>query len=92
MNPICVIIIIKMICGSDRKANPMVERKIQKVVRKVSMDEAGNDFEYWQSRPYIERLAALEEIRREYIKWKYCADPGFQRVVNFKKLDDGPDN
>lgn len=50
------------------------------VVRKVKIDEAPSDLSYWLSQSYEERLAALEAIRTDYIKWKYDSRPGFQRV------------
>jgi hypothetical protein len=46
----------------------------------AKIDEVKSDFTYWQSRPYEERLAALESIRNDYIKWAYDIQPGFQRV------------
>ncbi|MHC1782319.1 MAG: toxin secretion, membrane fusion protein [Anaerolineaceae bacterium] len=62
------------------------------VVKKVKLQQQGNDFAYWQSQPYEARLAALEEIRREYHDWinstsKETADvqPGFQRVCRIIK-------
>lgn len=55
------------------------------VVRKVKIDEAPSDLSYWQSQPYEERLAALESIRADYIKWKYGTQPGFQRVYRVIK-------
>ena len=58
---------------------------IEKVVRKVKMDEQGNDFAYWQAQPYQARLAALEEIRQEYHQWKYDTEPRFQRVYRIIK-------
>jgi hypothetical protein len=58
---------------------------IEKVVRKVKIEEQGSDFAYWQSRPYHERLAALEEIRREYHRWQYGTEPRFQRVYQVIK-------
>ncbi len=36
------------------------------VVRKVRLEEQGNDFAYWQTQTYESRLATLEEIRCEY--------------------------
>jgi hypothetical protein len=39
----------------------------------------------WQTQPYAARIAALEEIRRAYIAWKYVADAGFQRVCTIIK-------
>jgi hypothetical protein len=48
--------------------------------RKVKIKEAQNDFAYWQTQPYEKRLATLEAIRTEYIKWKYGTQQRFQRV------------
>jgi len=62
---------------------------IKKVVRKVPLDEQGNDFAYWQSQPYHVRLAKLEQIRREYHLWKYGAEPEFQRVISIVKRKSG---
>lgn len=41
-------------------------RSVEKVYRKFDMDRQPTDFAYWQNQPYEKRLAALEEIRREY--------------------------
>jgi hypothetical protein len=63
---------------------------IQKVVTKVEMRASKNDFAYWQTQPNAARLAALEEIRRDYHRWRYGAQPRLQRVysrVNFIDLD-----
>jgi hypothetical protein len=46
------------------------ERKVAKVVTKVQLNEQKSDFEFWQTKSYSERLAALEEIRNEFNKWK----------------------
>lgn len=59
----------------------MESRKIEKVVRKVRLEEQPSDFAYWQQQPYQARLAALEAIRQEYHRWKYGAEPGLQRVL-----------
>ncbi len=62
-------------------------RTIEKTVMKVSLGEEKSDFAYWQRKSPLERLAALEEIRREYHKWKYDdAEPRFQRVYRIVKL------
>lgn len=53
---------------------------IAKVVTKVGLQDAVSDFAYWQRQPYQVRLRALEQIRQEYIRWKYGAEPRFQRV------------
>ena len=58
-----------------------MERKQMVVaVTKHPSGKEPTDFAYWQSRPPIERLEALEAIRREYILWKYGTWPRFQRV------------
>ena len=63
------------------------ERKIEKVVKKTSMGEEKSDFAYWRTKSYAERLAALEEIRREYNNWKYSdAEQRFQRVYRITQL------
>ncbi len=54
-------------------------------VRRVKIEEAQSDFAFWQTQSYEQRLAALEQIRQEYIVWKYGTDPGFQRVLSVVK-------
>lgn len=58
---------------------------ISKVVKKFKIDEQPNDFVYWQSKSYEERLNALEQIREEYNQWRYNAEQGFQRVCRIVK-------
>ena len=53
----------------DRSAMRIMDLKNQK-----------NDFDYWQTQSYYIRLRTLEEIRQEYITWKYGSQQGFQRV------------
>lgn len=48
-----------------------------------------SDVSYWRSRPPIERLIALEEIRREYNHWKYGTKPILQRVYRIIKRKKG---
>lgn len=47
----------------------------------MRISEQGSDVEYWLPQPPGARLAALEEIRREYHAWIYGTEPQFQRVV-----------
>ena len=61
---------------------------IQKVYTKVDMRAPKNDFAYWQTQPYEARLAALEEIRRDYHRWRYGAEPRLQRVYSKVNLID----
>jgi len=53
---------------------------IQKVCTKVGLRDGKTDFGYWQSQPYLMRLAALETIRSEFHRWRYGAEPRLQRV------------
>lgn len=55
------------------------------IIKKYKIEEAPTDFVYWQSRPYTERMAALETIREEYIRWRYDPQPRFQRVYRIVK-------
>ena len=58
---------------------------IAKVVTKVRFSDRNKDADYWREQPYQARLAALEQIRQEYHRWKYNAEPGFQRVYHIIK-------
>ena len=53
---------------------------MQKVYRKVSIENQSRESDYWRKQPYQARLAALEQIRREYHQWKYDSEPRLQRV------------
>jgi hypothetical protein len=55
---------------------------IAKTVTKVKLEDQPKDFAYWQSQPYHVRLAALEQIRREYHQWKYGTEPRLQSVYS----------
>ena len=66
----------------------MKTRTVEKVVIKTILGEEKSAFSYWQTKSYAERLAALEEIRREYNDWKYPdAKQRFQRVYRIVKLE-----
>ena len=58
---------------------------IQPVVKKYKVSEQPSDYSYWRTQPYAVRLAALEQIRREYAQWKDNARPRFQRVYRIVK-------
>jgi hypothetical protein len=55
------------------------------VVFKRNVNEQETDFTYWQGQSYQARLAALEQIRQEYHRWKYDAEPRLQRVYQITK-------
>ena len=58
---------------------------INKVVKKYKLNEQPNDFTFWQSKTYEERLNALEQIRKEYNLWRYNAEQRLQRVYRVVK-------
>ena len=58
---------------------------ISKVVKRFNINKQPNDFVFWQSKTYEERLDALEQIRKEYNSWRYNAEQGFQRVHRIVK-------
>ena len=60
-------------------------RKIAKVYKKINIKHQSSDFAYWQSQDYEARLAALEEIRREYHGWQNDTRSRLQRVYTIVK-------
>lgn len=64
----------------------MIIRLMEKVVQVKSLKDKSNDFFFWKSRPDIEKLAAIELLRQQYIKYKHPnAQPRFQRVCRVIK-------
>jgi hypothetical protein len=61
------------------------EMRIGLTVNKVSISERQNDTAYWRTRSYQDRLAALEQIRQEFHRWKYGDEPRLQRVYTIFK-------
>ena len=62
------------------------QRQIAKVVRIVRLSEQDTDYAYRQQQPYQARLAALEELRREYYAQADGSLPRLQRVYTIVKL------
>ena len=58
---------------------------MEKVIKKVSLYERKNDRQFWLKKSYLERLAALENIRKEYHQWQYNAEPRFQRIYTISQ-------
>lgn len=69
--------------GRDKIEETM--RTIAKIVTKSKMSEQKSDAEYWRAQPPSARIAALEEIRREYHKWRYGEEPRMQKVCRIIK-------
>lgn len=66
--------------------------EVQKTIPRVRIFKKGeepDDIFYWLSRPPIERVRALEEIRKQYNDWKYGAGLEFQRVYSIVKRKRG---
>jgi hypothetical protein len=59
--------------------------EIKRVVTKLKLKDKKTDAADWRKQPYAARLAALEELREEYHRWRYGAEPGFQRVYTIVK-------
>ena len=57
----------------------------KKVIRKINKNDLKSDFSFWKTQPFEQRLKTLEEIRQEYIEWKYDNKQGFQRVYSVTK-------
>jgi len=60
---------------------------IAKVITRVKLGQDDGDVAYWQAQPPEARLAALEEIRREYHRWKYGGEPPMRKVVTIINRD-----
>ena len=69
-----------------------MDRKIAMVYKKTKLDQQESDFTFWQTCSYQERIAALEDIRREYHDWEQSSQKeagnvqsGLQRVYRIVK-------
>jgi hypothetical protein len=59
---------------------------MQPVVRITRLkDQARDDLRYWLSRPVAERLAAVEQLRRDHEGVTADAEPRLQRVYRLVK-------
>lgn len=54
-------------------------------IQVYKIGEEPDDLLYWLSRPPVERIQALEAIRKEYNDWKYGPERRFQRVYRVVK-------
>jgi hypothetical protein len=53
---------------------------IAKVVTKRRLHDADDDVAYWRSRPAIERVAMVQQLRAEHNGWDDATGPRLQRV------------
>jgi len=58
---------------------------VRPAIRIYKKGEEPDDVLYWLSRPPIERIQALEEIRKQYNGWKYGPGQTFQRIYKLVK-------
>ena len=63
----------------------MKKRAIIPVVHKYQSGKQPKEADVWRTYSYQERLAALEELRREFHLWKFNAEPRLQRVYRIVK-------
>jgi len=58
-----------------------IEYKVDRnSIRIVNLNSKENDFKYWLTQSIEKRLETLEELRTQFILWKYGTEQGFQRV------------
>ncbi|MEZ4768633.1 MAG: hypothetical protein R2844_09430 [Caldilineales bacterium] len=65
-----------------------VQRTIAPVVRKVRLTEQTSDYAFWQTQSFEARLAALEEIRREYHGWTDETERDFREFIESLNAND----
>jgi hypothetical protein len=58
---------------------------IEKTFTKKKLTDKNNDREYWLSQSPQARMDHLEQLRTEYILWKYGTYPRLQRVYSIIK-------
>jgi hypothetical protein len=58
---------------------------VKKKVRILKKGEDNSNLKYWLRLSKLERLMELEQLRQQYIKWKYGNQQGFQRVYRIIK-------
>ncbi len=62
-----------------------MQNTIQPIIKIFKKGEEPDDVSYWRTRPAIERIRALEEIRKQYNDWKYGTGREFQRIYKIVK-------
>jgi len=58
---------------------------MEKVISVIKKSEDKNDFEFWQSKSYQERIDAVETLRLEFIQMKRNVQQRLQRVYSVVK-------
>lgn len=82
----------KLSGGKEHKLTPnenyKPETSVAPVIRVYKLGEEPKDNVYWLSRPPIERVAMIEELRRAYYGEEYDSDPDPETLykVTVRKL------
>ena len=53
---------------------------MEKVISVIKKSDDRNDFKFWQSKSYQERIDAIETLRLQYFQMKKNVQQGLQRV------------
>lgn len=54
---------------------------MEKILKIVHLKDRQSGFEYWLSKTPLERLAAMEFLRQQYIKFKKMPSQDFKEFV-----------
>jgi hypothetical protein len=73
---------------AESDSSPPVER----VVTEKRLGEPDQQWRYWLTRPCIERIRAVEELRREYHGWADGSEPRLERIVTRRHLRSATDS
>jgi len=67
----------------EKEFNETMDKKAIKI---LDLNSKENDFKFWQTQTFEKRLEALEQLRTQFIIWKYGTEQGFQRVYRIVEL------
>jgi hypothetical protein len=62
---------------------------MEKVISVIKKSDDRNDFKFWQSKSYQERIDAIETLRSQYFQMKKNVQQGLQRVYTVVKQKSG---
>jgi hypothetical protein len=62
---------------------------MEKVLKIVQLKDKQSDFTFWKTQTEIQRLAALELLRQQYINFKTDVQPRLQRVCRITNKTQG---
>jgi len=62
---------------------------MEKVISVINKFDDRNDFKFWQSKSFQERIDAIETLRLQYFQMKKNVQQGLQRVYTVVKQKSG---